>query len=510
MTQKPTRVRFAPSPTGPLHIGGIRTALFNYFIAKRHKGQFILRLEDTDQTRYVPEAESYIKESLTWLGIDADESPWKEGLYAPYRQSERKDLYQDHAQLLIKNGKAYYAFDTSEDLDNLRKESSQTQYNFSNRLKMKNSLTLSTEALEEKLKNKQKYVIRFKIPENQNVVVNDLIRGKVVVNTASLDDKVLLKSDGMPTYHLANVVDDMLMKISHVIRGEEWLSSTPLHVLLYEAFGWQKDIPFFAHLPLLLKPAGKGKLSKRDSQKFDMPIFPIIWKEKNKENETQVIKGFKEYGYFPEALINFLALLGWNPKNEKEIFSLSELIENFDFKGINKSGVRFDIEKAKWFNSHYLRQKDSSYLANQLNEILKKKNIQIEINKAIEIIDFMKDRITFIEDIFEQGNYLFYPPNSYDKKLAKKCWKVNLVKVLENFISQIDSSETWNKESIQNDLTKANNDDQVKRGQLMQGLRLTITGQTSGPNALDVMVYLGKIETQNRIKKAIDSNVVLL
>ncbi len=422
--KKEIRVRFAPSPTGVLHIGGVRTALYNYLFAKKNNGKFILRIEDTDQSRYVEEAENYIIKSLEWCGITFDESPKTGGPFAPYRQSERKDQYMKYALSMIKNGFAYYAFDTSEELDAMRAQLKEAKanslsYNSITRNSMKNSLTLPADEVKKKLDSGEPYVIRIKIPAKEDVRLNDLIRGWINVHSSTMDDKVLIKSDGMPTYHLANVVDDFLMKITHVIRGEEWLPSAPLHVLLYKYLGWENEMPQFAHLPLLLKPDGNGKLSKRDAAKHGFPIIPLAWKG---EGEDAELKGFKEEGYLNEAFVNFLALLGWNPGTENEIYSLEELISDFTLERINKAGAKFDINKAIWFNQQYIRKLPLTDLATKLQSLAKEDDLHCDDEKALAVAGLMQERIDLIPDILSKGKYFFKRPSSYTEKIVRKKW----------------------------------------------------------------------------------------
>ena len=419
--KKPVRVRFAPSPTGPLHIGGVRTALFNYLFAKKHNGKFILRIEDTDQNRYVSGAEKYIIDALNWCNIPFDEGPKKNGGYGPYRQSERKNIYKKHIDVLIEKGKAYYAFDSAEDLDLERKKHEEKGktfiYNWHNRTKgrLVNSLVLSKEETKKRIESGASYVVRFLMPEGQIIALNDMVRGKMSIDSNNLDDKILFKSDGMPTYHLANIVDDHLMEISHVIRGEEWLPSLALHQMLYEAFGW--DIPQFAHLPLILKPTGKGKLSKRDGDKLGFPVFPLEWKDEN-----TIAQGYKESGYLSDAVVNFLAFLGWNPGTEQELFSLEELIQSFDINQVNKSGARFDPEKIKWYNHHYIQQATNAELTEKL--IAEKSELAALDAGYIElVVGLIKERAQLVPELWQLGEYFFKAPNSYDEKSLKKAWK---------------------------------------------------------------------------------------
>ncbi|MCK4361184.1 MAG: glutamate--tRNA ligase [Bacteroidales bacterium] len=496
------RVRFAPSPTGPLHIGGLRTALFNYLFAKKNNGDFILRIEDTDLARYVPGAEEYIIESLKWCNIKIDEGITVGGLYEPYRQSERKGIYRKYAKQLIDNGYAYYAFDTPDDLEQMRgslkaEKSSTQQYNAITRSSMKNSLSLTNEEVRHRLESVEPYVIRFKMPWNEEVTVNDLIRGKVTVNTSELDDKVLFKSDGMPTYHLANVVDDHLMKITHVIRGEEWLPSTPLHVLLYKAFGWENKMPEFAHMPLTLKPDGKGKLSKRDGDRLGFPVFPLQW---TNPITKEVFSGFRESGYFPEAFINILAFLGWNPGTEQEIFSMDELTKVFSLERIVKSGSRFDPEKAKWYNHQYLIKKSDDELAELYKSILKEKGIDADLNYLKKICALIKERVNFVSEFWDQSYYFFEAPTEYDQKVIKKRWKENTPDILKDIIDILKKSEPFNAvntEKLVKDYIQKN---ELNMGQVLNVLRLTLVGSAKGPGLFNIMELLGKKEVIRRIE----------
>jgi glutamyl-tRNA synthetase len=445
MPEKPVRVRFAPSPTGPLHIGGVRTALFNYLFAKKHNGKFILRIEDTDQARYVAGAEDYLLESLEWCGIKPDEGVNIGGDYGPYRQSERKESYHKYVKQLVEKEYAYYAFDTPEELEKKRKEYESRgetfTYNAAERNSLSNSLSLSAEEVKEKLNSGYPFVIRYKMPVGEELVFEDVIRGRVMVNTNTLDDKVLFKADGMPTYHLANVVDDYLMKISHVIRGEEWLPSLPLHVLLYRSFGWEAEMPEFAHMPLTLKPDGKGKLSKRDGDLGGFPVFPLSWTD---PKTNKISKGYKESGYFPEAFINIIALLGWNPGTTQEIFSMDELIGAFSLEKVGKAGARFDPDKAKWFNHYYLQKQDMGTLADSFKEILEEKKADyadIDVRKVVELI---RERANFVSDFWDQGHFFFKPPEEYDPKAVKKNWKEDtpgIMNELKQVLSDIEISE---------------------------------------------------------------------
>ena len=504
MTQK-VRVRFAPSPTGPLHIGGVRTALYNYLFAKQNNGDFILRIEDTDQNRYVEGAEKYIIDALNWCGIPFDEGPEKESGYGPYRQSERKLLYKKYADLLIESGKAYYAFDSAESLDAHRKDHESKGktfiYNWHNRLKLDNSLSLTPEELQNRLANQQNYVIRFYTPEDEVLHLKDIIRGDIQIDTNILDDKVLYKSDGMPTYHLANIVDDHLMEISHVIRGEEWLPSLALHTQLYDAFGWRA--PKFAHLPLIMKPEGKGKLSKRDGEKGGFPIFPLSWGDS---------VGYKEAGYFPEAVVNFLALLGWNPGTEQELFKLDELIKAFDLSRVHKSGARFDPEKTKWYNHHYLQEQEDIVLLDSFKPILAEKldkeqafDISLFTNDdyITSVISLIKERASFVSDFWELGNYFFQTPNSYSEKVVKKQWKENTPSILNKIVLILESSEDFSSPELEKIIKKWIGEEQLTFGQVMAPLRLVMVGDLKGPHLFDIMALVGKEETLNRIRTAL-------
>lgn len=497
---KDVRVRFAPSPTGALHIGGVRTALYNYLLARQHKGTMILRIEDTDQTRYVPGAEEYILKSLAWAGIEIDEGVGKGGPNAPYRQSERKVLYRQYADKLLKEGNAYYAFDSEEELDALRKASSSFLYGSASRGKLNNSLNLTAAETAQRLSSGQPYVIRIKIPEGIDVCVSDLIRGEVIVNSSQLDDKVLMKSDGMPTYHLANVVDDYLMKISHVIRGEEWLPSAPLHVLLYRFLGWENEMPQFAHLPLLLKPDGNGKLSKRDADKMGFPIFPLNWTDP-KSNELAI--GFKEAGYLPEAMINFLAFLGWNPGTEQELFNMEELIQAFSIERIGKAGTKFDIHKAQWYNQQYLRAKSDEILAEYLLRELKKENISCDKEKAIKIAGVMRERITFPQDLWLQGKFFFQAPTEYDQQIIAKKWNGEAASVLTAFASALQTSDSITADSVKQLLEGVTQQLGIGTGKILQALRMTLTGGSGGPDLMMTMEIIGKDEVVSRISNAV-------
>ena len=506
MSQK-VRVRFAPSPTGPLHIGGVRTALFNYLFAKKHGGDFLLRIEDTDQTRYVEGAEEYIIEALNWLNIPYDEGPTstalstgsKEGDCGPYRQSERKDLYRQYADMLIESGNAYYAFDTAEELDAHRKDHETKGktfiYNWHNRLKLKNSLTFSSEETKQRIANGEEYVIRFKSPEDESLHLRDLIRGGMQVETNVLDDKVLFKSDGMPTYHLANIVDDHLMKITHVIRGEEWLPSLALHILLYRAFGW--EAPQFAHLPLILKPTGNGKLSKRDGDKMGFPVFPLQWKT----SEGDVFAGYREDGYLPEAVVNMLAFLGWNPGTEQEIFSLDQLINDFDLERVHKSGAKFDPEKTKWFQNQYFQKLDNEKLTEEFRKYLLDKNITSSLDLE-RIVSLVKERASFVSELWEQSHFFLEAPQSFDEKAVQKAFKPETPELLQKVVDILENSEDFSVDKISENLKGWITSENIGFGKIMMPLRLALVGEMKGPEVFDIISIIGKEESISRIRKA--------
>lgn len=503
--ERKVRVRFAPSPTGPLHIGGVRTALYNYLFAKQNGGDFILRIEDTDQTRFVEGAEDYIVESFKWLGLKFDEGVGIGGEYGPYKQSDRKELYRKYALELVEKGWAYYAFDTPEELDVLRKqyecEKKNFQYDCNTRKGLRNSLTLSKEEVEDLLNQGVAYVIRFKFPENEDIHLDDLIRGHVKMNSSLLDDKVLYKSDGMPTYHLANIVDDHLMKISHVIRGEEWLPSCPLHVMLYKAFGWEDTMPQFAHLPLLLKPDGNGKLSKRDGDRLGFPVFPLQWIDpKSKE----ISSGYRESGYLPEAVINMLALLGWNSGTEQEVFSLEELVKIFSIDRISKHGAKFDLEKAKWFNHQYLQKVEDDKLAQEFIKDLKSRNIDSPLDKVKNIVRLVKERCNFVKDFWDNSDYFFVAPNSYAEKALKKRWKEGTSErmcIIAERMKEIGDNSSW-ADNAEEFLMKYIAENELNMGQIMNSIRLAVVGDTKGVNMVDIMRILGKQEIISRITTA--------
>nr|WP_321229281.1 glutamate--tRNA ligase [uncultured Psychroserpens sp.] len=498
---KPVRVRFAPSPTGPLHIGGVRTALFNYLFAKKHKGTFVLRIEDTDQNRYVEGAEDYIVESLNWCGIPFDEGVGKNEKFGPYRQSERKHLYKQYADELIEKGHAYYAFDTSETLDFHRKDHEAKGktfiYNWHNRLKLSNSLSLSAEETKAKLDAGEDYVIRFKSPQDETLHLKDIIRGDIKIDTNVLDDKVLFKSDGMPTYHLANIVDDHLMEISHVIRGEEWLPSLALHYQLYDAFGW--DAPEFAHLPLILKPTGKGKLSKRDGDKLGFPVFPLEWTD---PKTGDVSKGYKEEGYFADAMINFLSFLGWNPGTEQEIFNLEELINAFDLSRVNKAGARFDPDKIKWFNHHYMQEQDNHGLAISFQD-LRAELKEIDAQYIEMVIALIKERATFVSDFWDLSHFFFVTPKEFDEKASKKAIKEDTADILSKVKELINGVEDFTVEQLQTTVKGWITSNEIGFGKVMMPLRLALVGALQGPDVFDIIYMIGKAETANRIDNLI-------
>ncbi len=502
--ERPVRVRFAPSPTGPLHIGGVRTALYNYLFAKKHGGTVILRIEDTDRNRFVPGAEEYIVASLSWVGIQFDEGVHVGGAHAPYRQSERKPMYAQYAYNLIDKGLAYYAFDTEEELEAMRKrlEASNMQpaYDAVSRNSMTNSLTLSSDEVKSRLDSGQPYVIRIKLPRKEEVRFHDIIRGWVVVNTAQMDDKVLLKSDGMPTYHLANVVDDYLMKISHVIRGEEWLPSAPLHVMLYKYLGWEEVMPEFAHLPLLLKPEGNGKLSKRDGDRLGFPVFPLEWKD---PSTGEVSSGYKESGYISEAVTNMLAMLGWHPSDNRELFNMEELIEAFSLEKVSKSGAKFDVQKAFWFNQQYLLKQPSSILAESLMPQLNSLGFSSSAEYLIKVVELMREKVHFGKEILEKGRYFFERPTLFHEETVKKKWTPQIA----NKLNQL--SESWRElmpfsaEIIESSFKQFCEQSGTKTGELLQPLRISVSGEPVGPPIFDTLALLGKEEVLNRMDFAI-------
>jgi len=504
MTQRKVRVRFAPSPTGALHIGGVRTALYNYLYAKQHKGDFILRIEDTDSQRFVPGAEEYIIEALTWLGLKFDEGVSFGGNYGPYRQSERKNIYREYVDILLNKGLAYIAFDSPSELDAKRNEIANFQYDASTRMQMRNSLTLSPEETKALIEDGQQYVVRIKIEPNENVLVNDLIRGEVIINSSVLDDKVLYKSaDQLPTYHLANIVDDHLMEVTHVIRGEEWLPSAPLHVLLYRYFGWEDIMPQFAHLSLLLKPEGNGKLSKRDGDRLGFPVFPLEWKD---PKTGDISSGYRESGYFPEAVINFLALLGWNPGNDQEMMSMDEMIKLFDLSHCSKSGAKFDYEKGKWFNHQYLQKKSNKEIAALFIPALKEHGIENPDPAYVEkVVGLMKERVNFVNELWDVCAFFFIAPVEYDEKTVKKRWKADSPAQLTELIDVLQNREPFDSTGTEEVVKAWIESKEYHLGNIMNATRLALVGEGKGPHIFDITEALGKEETINRIQKAINT-----
>ena len=505
--ERKVRVRFAPSPTGALHIGGVRTALFNYLFARQHGGDMLLRIEDTDSTRFVPGAEEYITESLAWLGIEIDEgicqdAPNGKGDHGPYRQSERRDIYHKYVDQLLASGNAYIAFDTPEQLEAKRAEIANFQYDARTREQMVNSLTLSKEEVEERIANGEKYVVRFKVEPNIDVHVQDLIRGEVVINSNILDDKVLYKSaDDLPTYHLANIVDDHLMEISHVIRGEEWLPSAPLHVLLYKAFGWEESMPEFAHLPLLLKPDGNGKLSKRDGDRLGFPVFPL---EFHNQKDGSVSSGYREEGYYPEAVINFLALLGWHATGDQEMYTMQELIEQFSLERVSKSGAKFDYEKGKWFNHQYLQLKSNEELAEQFMPYLEAKGLSSDKAVVAKVIGLTKDRVNFVSELWEQVNFFFVAPEEYDEKSLKKRWKEDSPKHMTEMLALLEAHEDWSAEGLDNLIMPWIAEKEYGVGIVMNAFRICLVGAARGPHIWNITDVLGKEETLKRVRTALE------
>ncbi|WP_298779406.1 glutamate--tRNA ligase [uncultured Polaribacter sp.] len=498
------RVRFAPSPTGPLHIGGVRTALYNYLFAKKNNGTFVLRIEDTDQTRYVANAEKYIIDALEWCNIPFDEGPNKNEKFGPYRQSERKDLYKKYADILLKKGWAYYAFDTAEQLDSHRKgheaEGKTFIYNWHNREKgrLVNSLVLTDDEVQKRISNGDKFVIRFKSPQDETLQMEDEIRGNISIDTNTLDDKILFKSDGMPTYHLANIVDDHLMEISHVIRGEEWLPSMALHILLYRAFDWKA--PKFAHLPLILKPVGKGKLSKRDGDKLGFPVFPLTY---TNEESGDVSRGYKEDGYFANAFINMLAFLGWNPGTEQEIFSLEELIKEFDLKRVSKSGAKFNPDKTNWFQQQYMQTKSDAELTDLYIPILSEKGITKDKKYVLKVVSSIKERAIFVEDFWGLSSFFFENPKEYDAKASKKNWKEGTPELMTELITVINSIEDFSSTNTEKEIKEWITAKEIGFGKVMQPLRLSLVGKLAGPHLFDIIEMIGKQESIKRIENAI-------
>lgn len=504
--ERKVRVRFAPSPTGALHLGGVRTALFNYLFARHHGGDFILRIEDTDQTRYVPGAEEYIINSLQWCGLQVDEGVGVGGEYGPYRQSEREEIYREYAVQLVESGNAYYSFDTAEELNDLRKrwegQKETFIYSAKTRGQLKNSLNMTEEETARLIGKGMPYVIRFKMPENEDIRMSDLIRGEVHFNSSLLDDKVLYKSDGMPTYHLANIVDDHLMEITHVIRGEEWLPSLPLHVLLYRAFGWEDTMPAFAHLPLILKPVGNGKLSKRDGNKMGFPVFPMEFTDPVSGEKWH---GYKEDGYFPEAFINMLALLGWNPGTEQEIFTLKELAEQFSLDHVNKSGARFNPDKAKWFNHKYLVAKPDTELAGLVQQMLKDDGIVFSTSKVVKICSLMKERYNFVRDLYQDCRFFFVAPTEFNEKDVKKYWKEDTPALMRELLEVLKSIEDYSFANIEETVSAWITGRQLGFGKVMNPFRVAVVGSAKGPHMFDVMEIIGKEETIRRMENALEN-----
>ena len=512
MAERRVRVRFAPSPTGPLHIGGVRTALYNYLFARQHGGDLVFRIEDTDSTRFVPGAEDYIIEAFHWLGIKFDEGVSFGGNYGPYRQSERRDIYKKYVQELLEAGRAYIAFDTPEELELVRSKIENFQYDSRTRMHMRNSLTLSASEIERLLRQGHQYVVRFRVDSGQDVVVDDMIRGEVHVKSDILDDKVLFKSaDQLPTYHLANIVDDRLMEITHVIRGEEWLPSAPLHVLLYQAFGWEDTMPRFAHLPLLLKPDGKGKLSKRDGDRLGFPVFPLDWKD---EEGNVVASGYREQGYFPEAVVNFLALLGWNPGGEQELFSLDELVPLFDITKCSKAGAKFAYEKGIWFNHEYILRKSPEEIARLFEPICRSHGVTDSFERIEQVVAMMKDRVSFVKELWPLCSFFFEAPTAYDEKTAKKRWKTpsnspeggepgsaQTLTELCTLLEQLDDFSLENQEKVVHAWIE---EKEYKLGNVMNAWRLALVGEGKGPGMFDISAFLGKDETLRRTRRAIE------
>ncbi len=503
--ERKVRVRFAPSPTGPLHIGGVRTALYNYLFARQHGGDMILRIEDTDSQRFVPGAEDYINESLAWLGIGIDEGVREGGEYGPYKQSERRDIYREHVKMLLDAGKAYIAFDTPAELEQARAATPNFQYDASTRGGMRNSLSLPADEVKRLIDGGEKYVVRFKIEPGRDVVVNDLIRGKVTINSSILDDKVLYKSaDDLPTYHLANIVDDHLMKVSHVIRGEEWLPSAPLHVLLYEAFGWADTMPDFVHLPLLLKPDGKGKLSKRDGDRLGFPVFPLEWHD---PKSGEISSGYRERGYLPQAVVNFLALLGWNPGDDTEIMDMQQLIEKFSLDHCSRSGARFDFEKGKWFNHKYLQELSDAELAQMFKPVLEANGVDpnaFDDEYIARAVGLVKGRINFVSDLWEQSRFFFVEPTSYDEKAVRKRWSEDMPRIMGELIEVLKGLDDFSSAAAEPVVLAWIADKGYHLGNVMNAFRLTVVGECKGPHMFDITELLGCDETVRRINNGID------
>lgn len=502
MSAREVRVRFAPSPTGPLHIGGVRTALYNFLFARQHGGKLVFRIEDTDSNRFVPGAEDYILESFKWLGIDFDEGVSFGGQYGPYRQSERREIYRRYVDQLLDEGKAYYAFDTPEELDAKRGEIQNFQYDASTRMQMRNSLALPANETARLLQEGVNYVVRFKIEPGEDVHVNDIIRGDVVINSSILDDKVLYKNaDGLPTYHLANIVDDHLMEISHVIRGEEWLPSAPLHVLLYRALGWEETMPRFAHLPLLLKPDGKGKLSKRDGDRLGFPVFPLEWTDP-KTGETS--SGYRESGYLPEAVVNFLALLGWNPGNDEELLSMDDLVRLFDLTKCSKAGAKFDYVKGQWFNHEYILNSDDEKLAPTFADILRDNGIEAPMESIVRVVGLMKGRVNFVKELWPLCSFFFVAPTTYDEKTVKKRWKDFSARQMSELAALLEALSDFSMAAQEEAVNAWLAENDYKMGDVMNAWRLTLVGEGKGPHMYEISSFLGQAETLKRMRRAIE------
>ena len=502
MSAREVRVRFAPSPTGPLHIGGVRTALYNFLFARQHGGKLVFRIEDTDSNRFVPGAEDYILESFKWLGINFDEGVSFGGQYGPYRQSERREIYRRYVDQLLDEGKAYYAFDTPEELDAKRGEIQNFQYDASTRMQMRNSLSLPADETARLLQEGVNYVVRFKIEPGEDIHVNDIIRGDVVINSSILDDKVLYKNaDGLPTYHLANIVDDHLMEISHVIRGEEWLPSAPLHVLLYRALGWEETMPRFAHLPLLLKPDGKGKLSKRDGDRLGFPVFPLEWTDP-KTGETS--SGYRESGYLPEAVVNFLALLGWNPGNDEELLSMDDLVRLFDLTKCSKAGAKFDYVKGQWFNHEYILNSDDEKLAPTFADILRDNGIEAPMESVVRVVGLMKGRVNFVKELWPLCRFFFVAPTTYDEKTAKKRWKAFSARQMSELAALLEGLSDFSMAAQEEAVNAWLAENDYKMGDVMNAWRLTLVGEGKGPHMYEISSFLGQAETLKRMRRAIE------
>ena len=502
MSAREVRVRFAPSPTGPLHIGGVRTALYNFLFARQHGGKLVFRIEDTDSNRFVPGAEDYILESFKWLGINFDEGVSFGGQYGPYRQSERREIYRRYVDQLLDEGKAYYAFDTPEELNAKRGEIQNFQYDASTRMQMRNSLSLPADETARLLQEGVNYVVRFKIEPGEDIHVNDIIRGDVVINSSILDDKVLYKNaDGLPTYHLANIVDDHLMEISHVIRGEEWLPSAPLHVLLYRALGWEETMPRFAHLPLLLKPDGKGKLSKRDGDRLGFPVFPLEWTDP-KTGETS--SGYRESGYLPEAVVNFLALLGWNPGNDEELLSMDDLVRLFDLTKCSKAGAKFDYVKGQWFNHEYILNSDDEKLAPTFADILRDNGIEAPMESVVRVVGLMKGRVNFVKELWPLCRFFFVAPTTYDEKTAKKRWKDFSARQMSELAALLEALSDFSMAAQEEAVNAWLAENDYKMGDVMNAWRLTLVGEGKGPHMYEISSFLGQAETLKRMRRAIE------